>query len=576
MRDLITDAPVFLIYPSLPEYSYKVQVQDRESLALGYLIAALECEGVSVNAVNAELLEMDNLEVVDLLAQCHRTILVGISAGSEKVFPHVEAMAADIKSRLPKVHINIGGIFATTAYEDILRHGEYIDSVTIGEGERVIYALYVALAEGRPLSSVRGIKFVRGKEVCGVESPRIKNLDALPFPSRRDLEFMLSPAGPGVRKAKLSTSRGCYAQCSFCSIHEIFGDRLVYRRSPENIVAEIKQISRKYGIRRFSFMDDLFITPSVQGRSWVEEFCNLVMEEELNVRFWIETRADTLDADILSLLIRAGMDSIFIGIEAGSAGVLQRMRKDVTVEQNAEALRLLKQSILDPENVRFGYIMFTPDMTMAELEEQYQWIKESGHCRVQTLQNRMNIYRGTPEYKRLKARGKLREMNLGTLAQYDFDDSEVGRFEAAFRFFHQRCIADLFDNVHDLQKRYVIYKQKLLDDYSSPIRNLMSQMLRQIEYLERQHYYDYFDAALFGSPAELCAVTKLGKPDLPRVNRLVQLLNELISHDQAGGKWDLKCSDDHTYLLHFCDCTIRFENGFVSRDILGSSCTVSD
>lgn len=567
---LTPEAPVFLIYPGLPAYNYKIRMQDRESLALGYLVAALEAQGVAVNSVNAELMEITNEEVVDLVTSCPGTILVGISAGSERAFAQVERMAAAIKAKMPDVHVTIGGIFATSASEDILQQTRFIDSVSLGEGEKVIYELYSALARREPLDGVSGIRFVSNGKITGGESPRIQDLDSLPFPARRDLEYMLSPVGPGVRRAKVSTSRGCYARCSFCSIHEIFGNHLVYRRTPANIVAEIRSIIERFDINRFTFMDDLFITPSRRGREWVIEFCNNVIAEKLDIEFVIETRADTIDRELVELLHKAGMHGIFIGIEAGSQGVLEKMQKDITAEQNLAALALLKESPLERESVRFGYIMFTPDMTFDELVEQYLWIRHSGFCRVQTLQNRMNAYRGTPEYRRLEAAGKLRKGDLGELAEYDFDDQRVRDFEKDFRQFHRTCVENVFPKLHDVQHKYLIFKQTQAD--RSILRNGMSQLLRKIEGMERQHYYDYFDTALFGDKGKLTLVRERRLADIGDLALAVYLLDRMIDNWSYDANWQLTNAVGETYILTFDGVEMSFERGFIGSDLYDSSC----
>jgi radical SAM superfamily enzyme YgiQ (UPF0313 family) len=565
-------APVFLIYPPLPSYSYKIRMQDRESLALGYLVAALEAEGVAVNAINAELMELSNNEVVDLVAGCPETVLVGISAGSERAFMQVERMAADIKSRMPNVHITIGGIFATSASEDILHQTRYIDSVSLGEGEKVIHNLYAALARGEPLSTVAGVRFISDGKIFGAESPRIKNLDSLPFPARRDLAYMLGPGGPGVRRAKVSTSRGCYARCSFCSIHEIFGNHLVYRRTPSSIVAELKSIIERFKINRFTFMDDLFITPSRQGREWVVQFCNAVITEKLNIEFVIETRADTIDRELVDLLIAAGMHGIFVGIEAGSPGVLEKMQKDITAEENLAALQLLRSSSLDRESIRFGYIMFTSDMTFDELTEQYLWIKQSGFCRVQTLQNRMNAYRGTPEYRRLEEAGKLRKGDLGELASYEFDDPRVGALEADFRKFHKFCVQEVFTTLHDVQHRYLVFKQTRAE--RDVTRNGMSQLLRKIEGMERHHYYDYFDAAIFGCPDDVERVKAMRLADIGDLELAITVLNEMIDRYEQGTSWRLSRGEGENYAIYLDRVVLEFEHGFVGPDLYDSSCVL--
>jgi radical SAM superfamily enzyme YgiQ (UPF0313 family) len=93
----------------------------------------------------------------------------------------------------------------------------------------------------------------------------------------------------------------------------------------------------------------------------------------------------------VSDLQRAGLRLIFVGVDAGDDRLLDRMDKGTTVEDNNQAMDVIRKQGIDLDNVTLGYIMFEPEMTLEELYNNYQWIRSSGYCNTQHLQNRMNI-----------------------------------------------------------------------------------------------------------------------------------------------------------------------------------------
>ena len=103
---------------------------------------------------------------------------------------------------------------------------------------------------------VRGAGGPAGRDPSGL-CPR---LDDLPLPDRRGEPHDVL----GVPTAPIVGSRGCYADCSFCCIYAYAenarGPRY-RRRSPEDIVREMKQEREQRGVRLFVFHDDNFFLP---------------------------------------------------------------------------------------------------------------------------------------------------------------------------------------------------------------------------------------------------------------------------------------------------------------------------
>lgn len=155
----------------------------------------------------------------------------------------------------------------------------------------------------------------------------------------------------------MGTTRGCPFKCNWCA-KPIYGNRY-NSRSPENVVAELKMMKRKYGFDHIWFCDDIFgLKPG-----WVKEFADRVAEEDLQFKFKMQGRVDLLlQEDNIRNLRRAGCDNIWMGAESGSQKILDAMDKGTTVEQIYEATRLLKSVGIHPSFfIQFGYLTETKE-----------------------------------------------------------------------------------------------------------------------------------------------------------------------------------------------------------------------
>lgn len=490
---------VALVHPYLVEAWQKNRLKYRESLALGYLTAALDRARFDVVSINAELLGLAPEDVVTRLLAEPGVGLVGISAKSQRTYRAAKQIAAALKVARPDLHITLGGVFPSAADVQVLEDCPDVDSIVRGEGEYAIVELAARVARHEPLGPMRGLSFRRGDGtvIRTAPRPRIRNLDELAFPARRDLEHLIDAGERGASSAYLVASRGCYAACTFCSIHQIYGDHNVVRRSPGSIADEMQAVIDAYGVNRFSFVDDLFIMPSKSGIQWVHDFCDVIADRRLDVNFYAEMRADTIEAPLVNRLVRAGMHRLFLGIESGVDSVLVRWDKGTTVADNDRALVELRSVGLRPHQINFGYIMFDPEMTFEELREQYRWIRNSGYAKVQHLQNRMNIYWGTPQYRKMIGQGRTDTAPLGGRWIYEFDDPRVGAFEGVVRRFHRRLESDPRTGVVlDARTAFLEHVHEDSTDLALPawLSELLSQAVRRVDGAERDCYFSVFDA----------------------------------------------------------------------------------
>jgi anaerobic magnesium-protoporphyrin IX monomethyl ester cyclase len=171
-------------------------------------------------------------------------------------------------------------------------------------------------------------------------------LDHMPFVDRDIFqvnEHLMPPIWFGESPwVSMITSRGCMFNCAFCApASRIMFGRTVRRRSPANVIDELKVLRDKYAFKFLRFYDDNII----ENEKWTREFCRLFKENDFSATFGIAGRADLIcrHESLMALLAQTGMIEMNIGFESGSQRVLDFLNKRTTVQQNIQAADILKK-----------------------------------------------------------------------------------------------------------------------------------------------------------------------------------------------------------------------------------------
>ena len=241
----------------------------------------------------------------------------------------------------PGIITLIGGPHPTFMYEEILRtEGNPADYVIRGEGEVTLVDL-MAKAPAGAAAEVAGIAFLEDGEVVATpQRPHIADLDGLEVAWHlldwEDYHYNVEPYG---RMASVLTSRGCMMGCSFCS------QRLFWRgdwrsRDPRKIVAEMRHLVDTYKVEFITLIDAY---PTYDRERWIE-ILDLLIAEKLGAHLLIETRVEDIirDADILPKYHDAGIIHVYLGAETSTDEMLGSLNKGTTIDQNKQAVDLLK------------------------------------------------------------------------------------------------------------------------------------------------------------------------------------------------------------------------------------------
>ena len=288
-----------------------------------------------------------------------QTRLVGISVCLNQLSAGL-FVAKLLKQQYPDLPIVMGG--ASVSGEvgvGILRTFPWVDYVIDGEGELPLLSLcrYVL-----GLSSVINSRAVikRGQQILGYKE-QIQDINELPAPDFDDYFRELSQIkGAGGINVVLpvEASRGCWwGKCSFCNLNLQWQG---YRaKTPERVAKEVDFLSKRYLVIDLAFMDNclprkgavsIFEALAVHGRDY---------------SIFAEIRA-VHSKEELAIMKRGGLDSLQVGIEALSTGLLQRLKKGASTIKNLYLMKSCTELGID---LQANLIVCFPGSREEEVEE---------------------------------------------------------------------------------------------------------------------------------------------------------------------------------------------------------------
>ncbi len=269
----------------------------------------------------------------------------------------------------------LGGPHPSVRPEETLAHRS-VDAVVIGEGEYAFHKIaenFGKNGEIKDFAKIPNLYFkLNGKIRKNEKRHFIKNLDSIPPPSREllDMEnyikhwFQMDVVAPGLKGTSIFTSRCCPYECAFCqpTVKKMFGNTM-RRRSQENIIEELKYLKKKYRINAFQIYDDIFLIDN----NYVSEFCERMIEEDLNLMWTCHARANIpLDDKLIEKMRAAGLRSVGIGIESGSQRILNMYNKRINLQQAKTIIKSFKKHGI---MVRGFFIMGAPTETVREMKK---------------------------------------------------------------------------------------------------------------------------------------------------------------------------------------------------------------
>jgi anaerobic magnesium-protoporphyrin IX monomethyl ester cyclase len=314
-------------------------------LPLGLLSIAGVCReaGFDVQLLDASTLGINEPELRDFLLE-NRFDVIGLGSCYTALAHLVFRMAVICRSVLPASKIIIGGVHPTLFPFETLQACPSADFVCHGQGERTFLELVRILEDGRTeFVNIQGLTYrENGQIYVNEKRPHIvdpENLPMLPF----DLLQMDKYVPPPSNYLRLPTygllaTQGCPYKCVYCDTR-VHGSKL-RNYGTKKLIQTIQHLVQQYSMKGLLFHDSVFTL----DRSFVEELCKQLINNNLDISWSCFTRVDRVNFDMLALMKRAGCWSISYGLESGNPESLRLIRKNTTIEQAEQAVAWTKNA----------------------------------------------------------------------------------------------------------------------------------------------------------------------------------------------------------------------------------------
>jgi radical SAM superfamily enzyme YgiQ (UPF0313 family) len=290
--------------------------------------------------------------------------------------------AVEVISRCKQLGKKIvaGGPLFTTEYEAFPE----VDHLVLGEAEHALPLFLDDLEKGR------------AKHLYRTEG----------FP---DLTQTPPPLWDLINFRKYATmdiqySRGCPYHCDFCDVVQLFGHQ-VRTKTRDQIINELDNLYHRGWRGNVFFVDDNFIGNKKKLKREILPAIIEWMEKRGHPFAFITETSINLsdDEQLMQMLVQAGFDSVFVGIETVNEESLEECHK--SQNRNRDLVQCVKKIQQSGLAVHGGFIIGFDSDPPSIFETMTKFIQESSI--VNAMVGLLNAPKGTKLYQRLQKEGRL-------------------------------------------------------------------------------------------------------------------------------------------------------------------------
>jgi radical SAM superfamily enzyme YgiQ (UPF0313 family) len=289
--------------------------------------------------------------------------------------------ARQVISRCRRAGLRVvaGGPLFTSEYGQF----DEVDHFVLNEGELTLPPFLSDLAMGRPQRLYMTDEFA--------------DIRKTPAPLWDLVEMPRYAAMP------LQYSRGCPFHCEFCNVTALFGHH-PRTKSTAQVLAELDALYELGWRESVFFVDDNFIGNKKHLKSDLLPALIQWQKSRAGISFHTEASINLADdEELVAMMVEAGFDMVFIGIETPNeaslreSGKLQNQSRDLV-----EDVKRLQRAGLQ---VLGGFIVGFDNDTPAVFQRQIDFIQKSGI--VTAMVGLLHALPGTRLYERLKREDRL-------------------------------------------------------------------------------------------------------------------------------------------------------------------------
>jgi hypothetical protein len=292
-------------------------------------------------------------------------------------------IAHSIKLRRPDIAVALGGGYANTELRRLSdpRVFDYVDYVTLDDGERPLLSLLEHLAGTRPRTGLcrtfyrdrDRVVFVNGASnqefsMDEVGCPTYCGLNLENYLTILDSTNPMHRLGSEAHWKKHPVAHGCYwKQCTFCDVGLNYISR--YEMTPtDRLIQQITQLITETGCRGFHFVDEAAPPAALKSLALA------LLEKGITISWWGNIRfEEAFSPDLCRLLAASGCIAVTAGLEAASDRLLEKIKKGITVDQTA----LVAAAFNDAGILVHAYLMYgCPSETVQETVDSLERVRQ--------------------------------------------------------------------------------------------------------------------------------------------------------------------------------------------------------
>jgi len=273
-----------------------------------------------------------------------------------------------------------GGPLFTSEYEEFPE----VDHIIRNEAEITLPIFLKDLEDGNPKH------LYETNDWADIATTPIPKWDLINF---KDYESM-----------NLQYSRGCPYDCEFCDIIVLYGRR-PRTKSQEQVISELENLYQLGWRGSLFFVDDNFIgNKSKVKKEILPAIIEWAKKRRYPFRFYTEASINLADDDeLIHLMVQAGFDTVFIGIESPNEESLKECGK--VTNKNRDLVSSVRKIQSSGLQVQGGFIIGFDNDPVSIFDKLSTFIKDSGITTA--MVGLLNAPKDTKLYKRLLQEGRL-------------------------------------------------------------------------------------------------------------------------------------------------------------------------
>ena len=281
------------------------------------------------------------------------------------------------------VPVVAGGPYPTSYHEEI----EGVDHFVLGEAEEVFPQFLRDLENGnaRPI-----YREPRKPDMTRTPIPRFDLIDT------KDYHSMC-----------VQFSRGCPFDCEFCDITKLFG-RVPRTKSPQQMVDEFESLYRLGWRGPVFVVDDNFIGNRRDAMQLLPVLAEWQKSRRYPFTLFTEATVNLARMDkLMDVMVEAGFNSVFLGIETPNPKALRKTKKPQNFSKRDEnyLLNSVRKIQRKGMQVTGGFILGLDEDDESVFDSQIEFIQEAGIPMAPIYL--LSALKNTNLYKRLQSENRL-------------------------------------------------------------------------------------------------------------------------------------------------------------------------